>query len=147
MPQFPLVSERATAISSPSGDPASDAVWQIRRASHQEVDGKMAALLRDIFGNPFRRFERNPVWLASVPAKFRDTANHLPGVFNATWLTATVVSLARGIYDERRWQDMPLLADALEEAGCADEAILTHCRAATEHVRGCWVVDLLLGKK
>ena len=50
------------------------------------------------------------------------------------------------MYDDWRFDDMPLLADALEEAGCTEEAILRHCREPGEHVRGCWVVDLLTGR-
>src|SRR5439155_24569283 len=59
----------------------------------------------------------------------------------------TVVKLAQGIYDDRAFARLPILADALEEAGCMDTEILDHCRRAREHVRGCWVLDLLLGKE
>lgn len=62
------------------------------------------------------------------------------------WNDATVRKLARTIYETRRFQDMPILADALEEAGCTDADILHHCRQPGEHVGGCWVVDRLLGK-
>ena len=58
-----------------------------------------------------------------------------------------MVKLAQGIYDDRAFDRMPVLADALEEAGCYDADILAHCRQPGEHVRGCWVVDLLLGKE
>jgi hypothetical protein len=61
-------------------------------------------------------------------------------------LTPPVVGLARAIYDERRFTDLPILADALEEAGVTDPSILGHCRSAGPHFRGCWVLDLLLGK-
>jgi hypothetical protein len=54
--------------------------------------------------------------------------------------------IARAIYDGRAFERMPILADALEDAGCGDADILRHCREPGEHVRGCWVVDLLLGK-
>ena len=63
------------------------------------------------------------------------------------WNDGTVRKLAQAIYDDRRFADLPILADALEEAGCADAAILAHCRGGGEYVRGCWVVDLLLGKE
>ena len=53
--------------------------------------------------------------------------------------------LAESIYEERTFDDLPILGDALEEAGCTDPTILDHCRSG-EHVRGCWVVDLVLGK-
>jgi hypothetical protein len=85
-----------------------------------------AGLIRCIFGNPFRPATVDPCWL--------------------TWNAGMVVQLAEMIYKERRFGDLPILADALEEAGCADEDILCHCRAPDEHVRGCWVVDLVLGK-
>jgi hypothetical protein len=83
-----------------------------------------AKILRDIIGNPFHRI-----------------------VFDPAWLTSDVTLLARGIYDTRAFERMPILADALQDAGCDNEDILTHCRDANaSHVRGCWVVDLVLGK-
>ena len=64
------------------------------------------------------------------------------------WLTSTVVALATGIYDESAYDRMPILADALQDAGCTNEDVLNHCRDANQvHVRGCWVVDLVLGKE
>jgi hypothetical protein len=84
-------------------------------------------LLVELFGNPFRP---SPSFPPTVSA----------------WNGATVIKFAQAIYDERRFADLPILADALEEAGSTDEAILSHCRQPGEHVRGCWVVDLLLGK-
>jgi len=83
--------------------------------------------LRDIFGNPFRPVTVNPGWLA--------------------WNDGTVPRIAQAIYDERAFDRMTILADALEDAGCTDQDILGHCRSGGEHVRGCWVVDLLLGKE
>jgi hypothetical protein len=90
-----------------------------------------ADLLRDIFGNPFRTV-----------------------IFNPLHLTATVTSLAQGVYDERQLPSglfdnhrLAILADALEEAGCDNADILNHCRQPGEHVRGCWVIDALLGKE
>jgi hypothetical protein len=89
-----------------------------------------AALLHDIFGNPFR-----------------------PAAVNPGWRTPQAVALAQAVYDQR---EMPagtldlarlaVLADALEDAGCTDFDILNHCRRPGVHVRGCWVVDLLLDK-
>jgi hypothetical protein len=64
-----------------------------------------------------------------------------------TWHDALLVSMARQMYDSRDFSDMPVLGDALENAGCQDQDILGHCRSGGEHVRGCWVVDLLLGKE
>jgi hypothetical protein len=85
-----------------------------------------AALLRDIIGDPFRPSSLNPDWL--------------------TWHDGLLVAMAQRIYDSRDFSDMPVLADALEESGCSDQDILGHCRSGGEHVRGCWVLDLVLGK-
>jgi hypothetical protein len=63
-----------------------------------------------------------------------------------SWLSSTVTYLAESIYTNRAFDRLPILADALEEAGCDNADILNHCRQSGEHVRGCWVVDLLLGK-
>jgi hypothetical protein len=86
-----------------------------------------ADLLRDIIGNPFRPVAVDPSWLA--------------------WNGGTVVQRAQAIYDERAFDRLPILADALEDADCHDVAILAHCRGPGPHTRGCWVVDHLLGKK
>jgi hypothetical protein len=67
--------------------------------------------------------------------------------FHPTWRTDAVLGLARGIYEDRAFDRLPILADALQDAGCEDEAILGHCRGDGPHVRGCWVVDLVLGKE
>jgi hypothetical protein len=85
---------------------------------------QQARLLRNIFGNPFRPVSTDP-----------------------GWLTSTVVALARGIYDDRAFDRLPILADALQDAGCEHPDVLDHCRGSGPHVRGCWVVDLLLGKQ
>ena len=86
-----------------------------------------STLIRDIFGNPFRpRPAVDAAWLS--------------------WNDGTLAKLAQGIYDDRAFDRLPILADALEEAGCANADILNHCRQPGEHVRGCWVVDLVLGK-
>jgi hypothetical protein len=91
------------------------------RAAEQRAQ---ADLLREVFGNPFR-----------------------PVALDPAWLTSDVRALAHAIYAERAFERMPILADALQEAGCESEDVLAHCRSATApHVRGCWVVDLLLGK-
>jgi len=69
------------------------------------------------------------------------------GAFRSEWRTSTVTSLAEQMYETRDFSAMPILADALQDAGCGDENILSHCRGAGPHVCGCWVVDLLLGKE
>jgi hypothetical protein len=78
------------------------------------------SLIRDLFGNPFQPVRVNPLWLTPV-----------------------VIALARGVYEDRAFDRLPILADALEEAGCDNAAILSHCREPGEHVRGCWVLDLV----
>ncbi len=81
-------------------------------------------ILRCIFGNPFH-----------------------PVAVHPTWLTSTAVSIAQQMYNSRDFSAIPILADAIQDAGCDNEDILNHCREPGEHVRGCWVVDLLLGKE
>lgn len=83
-----------------------------------------ARLLRDIIGNPFR-----------------------PVAFPLAWRTDTVLALARQMYESREFAAMPILADAIEDAGCADEDVLSHCRSEAPHVRGCWVIDVLTGRE
>lgn len=84
-------------------------------------------ILRDIFGPlPFRSVTIDPPLL--------------------TWLDGTITKLAESIYREWAFDRLPVLADALEEAGCTDATILTHCRQPGGHVRGCWLVDLVLGR-
>jgi hypothetical protein len=92
-----------------------DRARRIERAAQAE-------LAREVFGNPFRA-----------------------AVLDPSWLTSTVLALARGIYDDRAFDRLPILADALEEAGCDDAEVLLHCRGPGPHVRGCWVIDGLLG--
>jgi hypothetical protein len=63
------------------------------------------------------------------------------------WLTSTVVDLATAIYQERAFDKLSILADALQDSGCDNQEIIAHCRSEGPHVRGCWVIDLLLGKE
>jgi hypothetical protein len=67
-----------------------------------------------------------------------------PATFDPAWRTADVIGLAEAAYEWRRFDRLPILADALEDAGCQDQSILAHCRSGDSHVRGCWVVDLIL---
>ncbi len=62
------------------------------------------------------------------------------------WLTTTAVAIARQIYAARDFSLLPVLADALMDAGCEDADVLAHCNSTEPHVRGCWVVDLVLGR-
>jgi hypothetical protein len=64
------------------------------------------------------------------------------------WRTSDVMLLAKGIYEERAFDRLPTLADALQDAGCDSDDILGHLRdPAAAHVRGCWALDLVLGKE
>jgi hypothetical protein len=96
------------------------AAFQTARHTPAETQ---ARLLHELFGNPFR-----------------------PVILNPAWLTPAVLALARGIAEEGNFEDLPFLADALEEAGCSDPDLLAHCRQGGEHLPGCWAVDLLHGK-
>lgn len=95
------------------------------RANRSAENAALCSTLRDIFG----------------PLPFR------PVTADPSWLTSDVVSLAEGIYQDRAFDRLPILADALQEAGCTDATIVSHCRQPDEHWRGCWVVDLLLDKR
>jgi hypothetical protein len=88
--------------------------------------GRYADLLREVFGNPFRL-------VAVEPDRLR-------------WNHGSVPALARRIYGEGAFHDLPILADALEDAGCDNADLLAHCRGGGPHVRGCWALDLVLGK-
>jgi hypothetical protein len=90
----------------------------------QEEMVQQCRLLRDIFGNPYRTL-----------------------AFKPPWRTDTVLAMAHLMYNSRDFSAMPILADALQDAGCDNTEILDHCRGPGPHVRGCWVVDLVLGKE
>jgi hypothetical protein len=75
---------------------------------------------------------------------FADTFQ--PVSFSPSWRTDDAVALARQMYDSRDFGAMPILADALQDAGCDSEEVLSHCRGPGPHVRGCWVIDLVLGR-
>jgi hypothetical protein len=110
-----LLSGAALAAADPTG-------CRLVAATGREVVPAAAALLRDIFGDRFR-----------------------PVAFDPGWRTSDVVRLARGVYDERAFDRLPALADALEHAGCVDGELLGHCRGPGPHNRGCWAIDLVLG--
>jgi hypothetical protein len=96
------------------------------QAGWQSACRELCRLIRDVFGNPFRLPRLTAYWLAAHD-------NIVP-------------KLAQGIYGEGAFDRVPILGDALEDAGCNDIEILHHCHEPGEHVRGCWVVDLVLGK-
>jgi len=91
-----------------------------------ELHPALAAVVRDLFGNPFRPVTLDPALLG--------------------WNNEGAPRLAQSIYDEEAFDRLGELADTLAEAGCTNREVLDHCRSAGPHVRGCWVVDLLLGK-
>jgi hypothetical protein len=127
----PTIASFLSALDTSASAAACDAADQVPDDRYDEVydDARMRAvnhqaqLVRDIFGNPFRPVTASP-----------------------SWLTTTALSLARQMYESRDFAPMPILADALEGAGCDDADVLGHCRGPGPHVRGCWVVDLVLGK-
>jgi hypothetical protein len=111
-----------------ASETAGHAVGAFSRPAFMEGCAAEAAeqllLARDIFSNPFR-----------------------PITFIESWRTDTAIALARTMYDSREFSAMPILADALQDAGCDNEDVLNHCRDPRQiHIRGCWVVDLVLGK-
>jgi hypothetical protein len=101
--------------------PTTSKVYEAARKAEEKAQ---AVILRELFGNPFR-----------------------PTVLDPAWRTATVVRLAQVLCDERRFEDLPILADALEEAGCTNGDMLDHLRGPGPHVLGCWAVDAVLGKE
>ena len=104
------------------GEPWNDGEPLSEPQRHERIN--QSALLRDIFGNPFR-----------------------PVTFCPAWRTSTATAIAQQMYESRDFGAMPTLADALQDAGCDSDDILDHCRGPGPHVRGCWVVDLVLGKE
>ena len=95
------------------------------RVCAYSTDPKMSCdVIREVFSNPFR-----------------------PVTFVPAWRTTTAITLAQTMYDTRDFAAMPILADALEDAGCEHPDILSHCRGPGPHVRGCWVVDGVLGSQ
>jgi hypothetical protein len=115
----------AVVAASTGAAPWSEEVHATRLAAHDAEVACQAALLRDIFGPlPFRQVTVEP-----------------------SWQTLAVVALATSIYDERNWDDLPVLGDALQEAGCTDAELLAHVRGTGPHTKGCWAVDLLLKRE
>ncbi|MEM8534878.1 MAG: hypothetical protein AAGF95_28820 [Chloroflexota bacterium] len=121
------------AVEHPNAADVLEACWRATNArwTHTDQDEEnrrtvemqwQATVCRDVFGNPF-----------------------CPIAFSPEWRTAATVSCAARMYESRDFSAMPVLADALQDAGCKTTVILDHCRNAGSHVRGCWVVDLVLG--
>lgn len=117
--QLRLFRGRAARAAAGGGAAGVDA----EREAIREQARTQSDLLRDVFGNPFR-----------------------PVALDGRWLTSTVNDIARAVYGGPNFESLPILADALMDAGCGDEQVIGHCRSEGPHDRGCWVVDLLLGK-
>jgi hypothetical protein len=105
----------------PRAEPRNRARFAALAAPDQRA---LAGVVRCIWGNPWR-----------------------PAVLEPRWRTPDVLGLARGIYDDRAFDRLPILADALIDAGCTSDAVLAHCREEGPHTRGCWVVDRVLGRE
>jgi hypothetical protein len=97
------------------------------KEAHAVEESVLIGLVRDIVGNPFRS-------TATVGPELK------------SWCDGAIPKLAGDIYDRRCFEQIPLLADALEDAGCTDAELLGHLRSPGPHVRGCWALDLVLGK-
>jgi len=101
--------------------------WRRCRRSREVEEAAQCALLRDLFPYPGRRAAARPEWLAANDG--------------------IAPRLAQAIDADRAYDRLPILADALEDAGCANDALLAHLRSPGRHVRGCWALDLVLGKE
>ena len=100
--------------------------WEIYLPLEHCLSYNQCDLIRELSGNPYRPLPVDPLWLH--------------------WNDGCIARMAHTIYDEERFEELPILADALEEAGCAEGPLLEHLRHHKGmHVRGCWAVDLLLG--
>jgi hypothetical protein len=110
---------------------AQNAARAAREAAGQdnwiEARRQQVELLCDMLGHLLRTLTIDPAWLR--------------------WNGGVVPKMAQTIYDRHHYTDLPIMADALEDAGCTDADILIHCRSETIHQRGCWVIDLILGKE
>jgi hypothetical protein len=103
-----------------------DVICAVERSFWHERPGfDVFDLFDEVLGDRLRSPRLDPAWLS--------------------WQQGTAPAVARRISDEGRFDDLPVLADALEDAGCDDDAVLEHCRSPLPHVRGCWVVDWCLG--
>jgi hypothetical protein len=115
-----------TAASAAAAGVGADAAPGKQKAAREEEGCAQLALLRCVFGNPFRPVSLDTAWL--------------------TWNEGTVVRIAQAINDERAFERLGILADALEDAGCTEAQILEHLRGPGPHALGCWAIDCVLEK-
>lgn len=114
-----------TRMGEASGQPGPDAGLLAEAVAPPEFLAQLRAVVVDLFGNPFQ----------PVPA-------------DPTWRREETLALANKMYETRDFSSMPALGDALQKLGCTNEAVLAHCRDTSRpHFRGCWVLDLVLGKE
>jgi hypothetical protein len=137
LPEAPGVEERtaaglaiATTVAKPMSAAFGMTFMPVPLAGYRVGDrggnAILCALIRCVFGNPFRPAALDPAWARTA--------------------SGAVAGLAAAIYQERAFDRLPVLADALEEAGCTDAQLLGHLRGPGPHARGCWVLDQLLGR-
>jgi hypothetical protein len=125
---FEAANDRHAALRAPIGQEvlAARTAWSSATQARDAERAAQAAVVRDLVGNPFRHVSVVPSWLR--------------------WDDGCLGKVARAIYEERAFDRMPILADALEDAGCDNADLLGHLRGPGSHVRGCWALDLILGK-
>lgn len=117
-------------------------------------------LLREVFGNPWTIHQYYDIDCPSCKGELQPSGHWFPRRFCSNcdgtvdlpqtpwllWNDKCIPKLARQIFADKTFDQMTILADALQEAGCTDEEILKHCLSNTKHVRGCWVIDLFMGE-
>ena len=121
----------------------------LEEVSQHLLNGEVEGTVEDVV--TFVRAMSGLLSQAGIEHQFEVYDDHdlvalVPVSFESAWLSSTVVSLARSIQSDQAFDRLPILADALEEAGCDNAEILAHCRGDGPHLRSCWVVDLLLGR-
>ena len=117
---------------------AHETVWAVVRSRVADVSRQIRQ----------RETARQAAWIELLPL-FRDLVGNpfSPPDFDPALRTGTVTTLAQVIYDRHTFEELPILGDALEDAGCTSAKILAHCRGAGPHTRGCWLLDLILEKE
>ena len=132
---------------SPGGGPAllvssgQDRGYELGRLVTREGASHLFSRYLDCRSRP-RAFA--PLWSLLARSQTRGESLRVVGP-DPGWRTSTVLALARCIHDDRAWDRMCILADALQDAGCEDSDVLSHCREPGRHARGCWVIGLILG--